>query len=91
MKNSTIYMIFLVGPNFFKALWAGLTNQRDILDFFTVTPLGLCFSAKNPNFLEFTQGEQERMESVLVIWEPNLSKYRNLADICVNLRGKIKQ
>ena len=23
----------------FKALWAGLTNQRDILDFFTVTPL----------------------------------------------------
>ena len=24
---------------FFKALWAGLTNPRDILDSFTVTPL----------------------------------------------------
>jgi hypothetical protein len=25
---------------FFKALWAGLTNPRDISDSFTVTPLG---------------------------------------------------
>jgi len=29
MKNN-----ILVGPKFFKALWAGLTNQHDIFNFF---------------------------------------------------------
>jgi len=34
-----ISAIFLVGPKIFKAIQAGLTNQHDIPDFFTDTPL----------------------------------------------------
>ena len=37
--KSIISAIFLVGPKNFKAIQAGLTNQPDISDFFTDTPL----------------------------------------------------
>ena len=76
MRNCTkiIYLGNIFSrSNFFKALWAGLTNQHDILDFFADTPLDAVVISKKESKMHPIVGLACRQNySNVLVW---VSKY----------------